>query len=90
MNVSTLRNLALRTAVLVMSLILGGCVSGDMRETTTSSGDGMGLSAEQRWHLREAAKSGEPDLLATAARMSWDSPEHKPAIAAYTQELMAR
>lgn len=65
-----------------------GCVSGDMRETVSLGGSGSGLSAEQRSHLRVAAKSGEPELLVTAARMSWDYPEQKAAIAAYSQELM--
>jgi hypothetical protein len=78
-----------RVTAVWMALLLAGCVSGDMRETLTPTGPGSGLSSEQRWHLREAAKSGEPDLLATAARMSWDYPEQKAAIAGFTQRLMS-
>jgi hypothetical protein len=68
-------------------LFLVGCVGGDMRETISQGGSGSGLSAEQRSHLREAAKSGEPELLTLAARLSWDYPEQKEAIAAYVLEL---
>lgn len=78
----------LGAAMTLLALLLVGCVSGDMRETVTRDGVGSGLSAEQRSHLRVAGRSGEPELLATAARMAWDYPEQKTAIAAYAQELM--
>jgi hypothetical protein len=74
--------------VTLLALLLAGCVTGDMRESVSQGGAGNGLSAEQRTHLRLAAKSGEPELLSTASRMSWDYPEQKAAIAAYAQELM--
>lgn len=75
-------------AMPLLALLLAGCVTGDMRESISQGGAGSGLSAEQRTHLRLAAKSGEPELLATASRMAWDYPEQKAAIAAYAQELM--
>lgn len=76
-----------RANAVLMALLFAGCVSGDMRETLTPTGPGSGLSSEQRWHLREAAKSGEPELLATSARMSWDYPEQKAAIASFVRHL---
>ncbi len=46
------------------------------------------LGSEQREQLRSAAASGEPDLIATAARMAWDKPEEAMSLANYAASLM--
>jgi hypothetical protein len=68
-----------------VALLLGGCVGDDFGPGR--SGVGAGLTSEQRWHLREASRGGEHELIATAARMAWDHPERKSDLVAYASEL---
>lgn len=65
------------TAFLSALLMLGGCVgmdvgggpqTGDQRYTYAS------LNSEQRWALRDAARGGDHELVATVSRMAWDNP----------------
>lgn len=46
------------------------------------------LTSEQREQLRSAAASGEPDLIATAARMAWDRPDDAVSLANYAANLV--
>lgn len=64
-------------ALLCPLLLLGGCVgmdvgggpqTGDQRYTYAS------LNSEQRWALRDAARGGDHELVATVSRMAWDNP----------------
>lgn len=65
-------------AVMVLAgLFLAGCVGmdvgggpqrGDQRYAYAS------LNSEQRWALRDAARSGDHELVATVSRMAWDNP----------------
>lgn len=47
-----------------------------------------GLSKEQMNQLKSAADWGEPSLIAAAARMAWETPEHAGALANYAANLM--
>jgi hypothetical protein len=47
---------------------LGGPQTGDQRYTYAN------LNSEQRWALRDAARSGDHELVATVSRMAWDNP----------------
>lgn len=49
---------------------------------------GAGLSAEQRWHLRNAAKEGENELISTVGRMAWDNPQQADALGNYASALL--
>ncbi len=57
-------------------------------ETAEARAAGAGLSSEQRWHLRNAAKSGEHELVATVGRMAWDNPQQADALGSYASALL--
>lgn len=77
------------TAALAAALLLAGCVGMDMGDDPGGSQGTMGqLSKEQKWHLRSAAKAGEHELSATAARLAWDEPDDRRAIVDYASELL--
>jgi hypothetical protein len=68
---------ALISGVAAAVVLLSGCVgmdigggpqTGDQRHTYAS------LNSEQRWALRDAARSGDHELVATVSRMAWDNP----------------
>jgi hypothetical protein len=68
---------ALTTGAALAVLLLAGCVgmdvgggpqTGDQRYTYAN------LNSEQRWALRDAARSGDHELVATVSRMAWDNP----------------
>lgn len=46
------------------------------------------LSKEQMHTLRSAASMGEPALVATAARMAWESPDDTVSLANYAGNLV--
>lgn len=61
----------------VAAFLLAGCVGmdvgggpqrGDQRYSFAS------LNSEQRWALRDAARGGDHELVATVSRMAWDNP----------------
>jgi hypothetical protein len=69
---------------------ISGCVSmefpdGDPAEARAA---GAGLSLEQRWHLRNAAKTGEHELVATVGRMAWDNPQQAGDLGNYASALL--
>jgi hypothetical protein len=79
-----------RLAMVVAALMLAACVNmefsgGDSAEARQS---GAGLSSEQRWHLRNAAKEGEHELVATVGRMAWDNPQQANALGNYAIALL--
>ena len=71
-------------------LVLPGCVA--MEFPGGGSGEvhsaGAGLSTEQRWHLRNAAKEGENELISTVGRMAWDNPQQADALGNYASALL--
>jgi hypothetical protein len=69
--------------------LLPGCVGYDTMGIR-ASGDlpVSGLSSEQMSQLKSAADWGEPSLIATTARMAWESPEHADSLANYAANLM--
>lgn len=69
--------------------LLCGCVGYDtIGIRPTGDLPVSGLTKEQMAQLRSAASSGEPSLIATAARMAWETPEHAPALANYAANLI--
>ena len=78
----------LRLALAVV-LLAAGCVGYDtMGIRATGDLPTGGLSNEQMSQLKSAADWGEPSLIATAARMAWESPEHAESLANYAANLM--
>lgn len=78
-----------RLAILICASALAGCVGMDMGSDAGGSRGTPGtLSKEQKWHLRSAAKAGEHELSATAARLAWDEPDDRRAIVNYAVELL--
>lgn len=68
----------LRRCASVAAFLLAGCVGmdvgggpqrGDQRYSFAS------LNSEQRWALRDAARGGDHELVATVSRMAWDNPQ---------------
>lgn len=71
-------------------MMLPGCVTmefpgGDPGEARAAA---AGLSSEQRWHLRNAAKAGENELISTVGRMAWDNPHQADALRKYAVALV--
>lgn len=79
----------MKRVFLCAALLLAGCVGMDFgddageRKPRPSSQ----LTADQRWHLKQAAKSGDHELITTVARMAWDDPHRTAALADYAAEL---
>ena len=72
-----------------MTGLLPGCVGYDtMGIRPTGDLPVSGLSRDQMGQLKSAADWGEPSLIATAARMAWESPEHAESLANYAANLM--
>ncbi len=72
-----------------IAIFLSGCVGWDSLGVRPRGDFPVGnLASEQRQQLRSAAASGEPDLIATAARMAWDRPEDAVSVANYAASLM--
>ena len=70
-------------------LLIPGCVGWDAMGVRPRGDFPKGnLSNEQRQALRSAAASGEPDLIATAARMAWDKPDDAVWLANYAASLI--
>jgi hypothetical protein len=75
----------------VVSLfLLAGCVGmdvgggpqrGDQRYTYAN------LNSEQRWALRDAARGGDHELVATVSRMAWDNPSAAVELGNYAAAL---
>ena len=81
-------NAARRLPVLI-ALALCGCVGWDSIGVRPKGNLPVGnLGAEQRAQLRSAAAMGEPDLIATAARMAWDNPREAVSLANYAANLI--
>lgn len=63
--------------VLLAVMLLTGCVGMDVGggpQGDDQSHTYAGLDSEQRWALRDAARGGDHELVATVSRMSWDNP----------------
>ena len=85
------RVLSSRVAVaLTAAVVMSGCVGMDVgagprekeqRHTYAS------LNSEQRWELREAARGGDHELVATVSRMAWDSPHQAIELGNYAAAL---
>jgi hypothetical protein len=76
-------------AMMAGVLLAGGCVGYDtMGIRATGDLPVSGLSSEQMSQLKSAADWGEPSLIATAARMAWETPEHADSLANYAANLM--
>jgi hypothetical protein len=72
-----------------VALAAGGCVGYDtMGIRPTGDLPVSGLSSEQMSQLKSAADWGEPSLIATAARMAWETPERAGALANYAANLI--
>ena len=76
--------------VSVFCLFFAGCVGmdvgggpqrGDQRYTYAS------LNSEQRWALRDAARGGDHELVATVSRMAWDNPSAAVELGNYAAAL---
>lgn len=76
--------------ILLGALLVSGCVGMDLgggpqgedqRHTYSS------LNSEQRWELREAAREGDHELVATVSRMAWDSPHQAVELGNYAAAL---
>lgn len=75
--------------VFILALFLSGCVGWDSLGVRQRGDFPVGkLTSEQREQLRSAAAEGEPDLISTAARMAWDSPEDAVSLANYAANLI--
>ena len=83
------RVLPSRVAV-AAAVVMSGCVGMDVgagprekeqRHTYAS------LNSEQRWELREAARGGDHELVATVSRMAWDSPHQAIELGNYAAAL---
>ncbi len=79
-----------RGLILLSAALLAGCVGMDFGNDPGGgrSRAGAGLTAEQRWNLQSAAKGGEHELVSTVARMAWDAPDSRQALAEYATELL--
>ena len=76
-------------ALIAATVLAGGCVGYDtMGIRATGDRPVSGLSGEQMNQLKSAADWGEPSLIATAARMAWESPEQADSLANYAANLM--
>lgn len=72
-----------------LTVLLPGCVGWDAIGVRPQGNFPQGnLTSEQRQTLRSAAASGEPDLIATAARMAWDKPDDAVWLANYAASLI--
>lgn len=59
-------------------VLLAGCVGMDVGggpRTGDQRYSYANLNSEQRWTLRDAARSGDHELVATVSRMAWDNPQ---------------
>ena len=82
-------SLVLANCLLATMLLLGGCVgmdlggpqTGDQRYTYAN------LNSEQRWALRDAARSGDHERVATVSRMAWDNPNAAVELGNYAAAL---
>lgn len=75
--------------IMAAAVLAGGCVGYDtMGIRATGDLPVSGLSGEQMNQLKSAADWGEPSLIATAARMAWESPEQADSLANYAANLM--
>ena len=75
--------------MIAVAALAAGCVGYDtMGIRATGDLPVSGLSGEQMNQLKSAADWGEPSLIATAARMAWESPEHAESLANYAANLM--
>jgi hypothetical protein len=79
-----------KSFLLAAVLLLSGCVGldvgggpqgEDQRHTYAS------LNSEQRWELREAARSGDHELVATVSRMAWANPQQAIELGNYAAAL---
>lgn len=81
----------MRLPIVLLVLICGlsGCVGYDtLGVRATGNLPVSGLSGEQMNQLKSAADWGEPSLIATAARMAWESPDQADSLANYAANLM--
>lgn len=78
-------NIALLLAVIALpacvGMDFGGPQTGDQRYTYAN------LNSEQRWALRDAARSGDHELVATVSRMAWDNPHAAVELGNYAAAL---
>jgi len=76
--------------LLAAAAVVSGCVGLDVgagprekeqRHTYAS------LNSEQRWELREAARGGDHELVATVSRMAWDNAHQAVELGNYAAAL---
>ena len=75
---------------LAVALVMVGCVGMDVGGGPRGE-DGTAayasLNSEQRWQLREAARGGDHELVATVSRMAWDNPHQAIELGNYAAAL---
>ncbi|MBU3666069.1 MAG: hypothetical protein FGM15_09385 [Chthoniobacterales bacterium] len=78
-----------KKTLLPLALLLCGCAGMDLGSDTGGprTAAGSGLNSEQRTQLRQAAKSGEHELVATVGRMAWDDPSDAIELGNYAASL---
>lgn len=73
----------------LVALILTGCVGYDTMGVKPTGTLPVGpLTTEQTNALKSAFTLGEPSLVATAARMAWESPDDAVSLANYAGNLV--
>lgn len=79
----------LRLVLLLVALIHAGCVGYDTAGIKPTGTLPVGLLTSEQTHaLKSAASLGEPSLVATAARMAWESPDDTVSLANYAGNLV--
>ncbi len=79
----------IRHGFLLLVMILAGCVGLDTAGVKPRGDLPVGeLTKEQIATLKSAAAAGEPSLIATAARMAWESPDDSISLANYAANLI--
>jgi len=87
-----MKNLSKSAAALAMSALLfvSGCVGMDFGggpQTRDQRHTYANLNSEQRWALRDAAREGDTELVATVSRMAWDNPQAAVELGNYAAAL---
>lgn len=68
----------LRAVSAAIAAVLTGCVGMDIGGEPPRDDRShiyANLNSEQRWALRDAAREGDHELVATVSRMAWDNPQ---------------
>lgn len=83
------QRMKMRHGMSALVLVLAGCVGLDTAGVKPRGDLPVGdLTNEQVAALKSAAAAGEPSLIATAARMAWESPDDAVSLANYAANLI--